>query len=296
MGGSSIIAGIMSCSNQRQLDNEKPKTYTYDGDIYLGVDKGGKPQYALAVIQYFLPSGEQPFIGGMAFVAGKIGSIMESTELGEDRTTDDYDVLIDAFTLKPLSACEERLPPIICISGACGQKLSETEFHFDISQYTAGETNVTAHILHYPLDNHRFSRLGVPRPGSLITVAGVMCGEALPFTASDAVKHIPIEVRELSFVSGESRGNHTIVKGKEPQWTPPAKKVHNHPPVVIEGNSGNQRSTSTIVTVSNQDYDANLTPPPEDAEDPSQHDPLPKRPLEDADDNAEREKRKRKKK
>jgi hypothetical protein len=56
MPGSSVIAGLLLClSSQRIHGVKKPKTVTYDTEIFIDVDDEEEIRSCQAILHYFLP-------------------------------------------------------------------------------------------------------------------------------------------------------------------------------------------------------------------------------------------------
>jgi hypothetical protein len=71
----------------------------------------------------------------------------------------------------------------------------------DVGQYVAGETRTAAHHIHLPPNNPRYTKLGTPRAGASISVTGVIIGSSEDVNPQVAVKCLPIELRDISFIS-----------------------------------------------------------------------------------------------
>jgi hypothetical protein len=84
----------------------------------------------------------------------------------------------------------------------------------DVSQYVAGEMRIASHHVHIPPNNARYAKLGTPRPGASIAIASVIIGTAEDATHEVAVKRLPLELRDISFISdGDGRPTTSMIKG-----------------------------------------------------------------------------------
>ena len=99
--GFAFITGVFGCFNHRVLDPvHKPKTITFDAEIPMGDNPEGVLQCAKGVLHYFVPSHETPPEDDRKFfVSGKVVSV--SSGGGDDYSSMDYDLQIEALTVRP---------------------------------------------------------------------------------------------------------------------------------------------------------------------------------------------------
>ena len=102
MPGFAFITGVFGCFNHRVLDPvHKQKTITFDAEIPMGDNHEGVLQCAKGVLHYFVPSHETPPEDDRKFfVSGKVVSVFSGG--GDDKTSMDYDLQIEALTMHPL--------------------------------------------------------------------------------------------------------------------------------------------------------------------------------------------------
>jgi hypothetical protein len=97
MTGSSSICGLIPCSNGRHIFPDKSRTITFDGEIFIGCDENDRAQSVLALIHFYVPSGEaDPEDGVLYLVSGKVVSVNAQTPVGANNNWNDYDMVIDA--------------------------------------------------------------------------------------------------------------------------------------------------------------------------------------------------------
>jgi hypothetical protein len=88
MPGSSILSGILPLTNSHHIFTQKPKTVTYDAELYLGVSEDGSPCSAQAVVHHFVAQvNMDPLDNRLYFVVGKVASVRENTCVGEGNST-----------------------------------------------------------------------------------------------------------------------------------------------------------------------------------------------------------------
>jgi hypothetical protein len=103
MPGSSVISGLMACNNSRHVNPTKPRTITFDAELLLGVDAENDLVTLTAVLHYFVPAGEiDPADDCIYLVTGKISSVEVDSPLGEGRAVEEFDLQIDAITVRTL--------------------------------------------------------------------------------------------------------------------------------------------------------------------------------------------------
>ncbi|KAG1873307.1 hypothetical protein C8R48DRAFT_669905 [Suillus tomentosus] len=218
MPGSSILTGIIPLTNSCHIFAQKPKTVTYDGEVYLGLSEDGSPCSAQAVVHHFVAQANMdPLDNRLYFIVGKVASVRENTCVGEGNSTEDYDIEIDAMMslqLQEMPCDTAPMRPVVVVAGASGQKSSNHAFHLDINQYVAGETRLASYICSYPPDNKRFQSLGIPKLGSTIIVTGFIVSE--PVSDGGSIKRLPLEVKELAFLTSDS--SPSPAKGKNTKW------------------------------------------------------------------------------
>ncbi|KAG1847172.1 hypothetical protein DFJ58DRAFT_730269 [Suillus subalutaceus] len=216
MPGSPILIGILPLTNSRHIFAQKPKTITYDGEVYLGLSEDGSPCSAQAVVHYFVAQANMdPLDNRLYFVVGKAASVHENTCVGEGNSTEDYDIEIDAMMLQEMPSNTAPMRPVVIIAGVFGQKSSNHAFHLDINQYVAGDTRLASYICSYPPDNKRFQSLGILKLGSTIVVTGFIVSEPVS-DHGGAIKWLPLEVKELAFLMSDSAPS--PAKGKSTKW------------------------------------------------------------------------------
>jgi hypothetical protein len=100
MPGASLISGIMGCSNERCLSDDKPRSLTYDAEFVVGVENN-QVRAGLAVLNHFRESTEPPFVNSAFYsVSGKLAEIDDNFFIGRGYKASTYDFLIDAKTVR----------------------------------------------------------------------------------------------------------------------------------------------------------------------------------------------------
>jgi hypothetical protein len=100
MPGASLISGIMGCSNERCLSDDKPRSLTYDAEFVVGVENN-QVRAGLAVLNHFRESTEPPFVNSAFYsVSGKLAEIDDDFFVGRGYKASTYDFLIDAKTVR----------------------------------------------------------------------------------------------------------------------------------------------------------------------------------------------------
>lgn len=118
MSGSSLIFGIMPCSNYRCLFPDKPKTITFDAELLLSQNKDGEWLSGNTILHHFqTPGAPDPPKTALYYVAGKIASMKDNAIVGDEHTTNEYIAQIDAFEFHIMPNDVHPLPPTIVISG-----------------------------------------------------------------------------------------------------------------------------------------------------------------------------------
>jgi hypothetical protein len=84
----------------------------------------------------------------------------------------------------------------------------------DVSQYIAGEMRIASHHVHILPNNAQYAKLGTPWPGASIAITSIIIGTAEDTTAEVAVKRLPLELWDISFISdGDSHATTSKIKG-----------------------------------------------------------------------------------
>ena len=101
MPGSSLISGLLLCSSYRRTHGaDKPKTVTYDAQIFVDLDAENNIRSCIAVLHYFVPFGQQNLLReGIFFVSGKLSMVDENTPIGDDFNWEDYVFQIQATSV-----------------------------------------------------------------------------------------------------------------------------------------------------------------------------------------------------
>lgn len=96
MPGSANIFGLVPCSNPRTVDDDKPRTITFDAELVVGFE-GKVVKVTSAVLTHFCGSNEPPFVNSALYVVrGRIASVPKNFDVGKGYDVSDYDFLIDA--------------------------------------------------------------------------------------------------------------------------------------------------------------------------------------------------------
>jgi hypothetical protein len=94
MPGSSMIFGLLPCTNGRTVFVDKP--LTCDADVVIAVVED-VVTVTTALLTHFCAAEEPPFEdGAMYIVEGKVASLDKSFAVGENFNVDEYDFLIEA--------------------------------------------------------------------------------------------------------------------------------------------------------------------------------------------------------
>ena len=79
---------------------------------------------------------------------------------------------------------------------------------------SANMLRIAGHHVHIPPNNAWYAKLGTPQPGASISIAGVIIGTAEDTTPDVAIKHLPLELRDICFISeGDSCSMTSTIKG-----------------------------------------------------------------------------------
>ena len=104
MPGSSHICGLMACRYSRVLDQNKPRSLTFDAHIVVGFDDNNDTRTCCAVLHHFRAAWEpEPIDNAIYEVAGKIASIPPDYNVGINHKVNAYDFIIDAEKVLPPS-------------------------------------------------------------------------------------------------------------------------------------------------------------------------------------------------
>jgi hypothetical protein len=257
MTGSSTICGLLPCTNGRHLFSDKPRTISFDGEIFIGYDDQESAQSVLALIHFFIPTGEvDPENGLLYFVCGKMVSVNDQTIVGDDCDSSEYDLVIDAETVCPVSVrgflllnfvsvkfhavgAPKMLPcrPRVFISGAvcniffqmdwilmcylkAGLKRTDREFQIDLKQYAINQHQDVGHIALFLSSNRRFQQKApLPNTGAMISLIGAVLRPSVKSGGDHAMKRIVVEVLEVAFLSVDNTvGFGSPVKGASLFW------------------------------------------------------------------------------
>ena len=97
MPGSAFFYGPVACHNIRNIFSDKPKTFNFDAEIFLGPDEHNTTHVMMAVLHYYVPPNlPTPNKGHIYLTGGKLASVSGSTPVGEDYDASSYDAVIDA--------------------------------------------------------------------------------------------------------------------------------------------------------------------------------------------------------
>ena len=103
MSGSSTIYGLFPCTDVRHIFLEKPRTVTFDSDIFIGFNENEEAQCAIALVHFYVPPSESdPEDGLLYFLSGKVASVDDKTVSGTGFELENYDMVIEADTVRPL--------------------------------------------------------------------------------------------------------------------------------------------------------------------------------------------------
>ncbi len=112
MPGSSVICGVLPCSNARHVYEGKLWTVTFDTEIVIACEDIDNVVTVPAAVQHFVGADEsRPQDETLHFVYGKIASIDSTIPLGEGVSADDYDFFIDADVVRIFYHCICSLLP-----------------------------------------------------------------------------------------------------------------------------------------------------------------------------------------
>jgi hypothetical protein len=179
-----------------------------DSEIVIGVDEKGDVNTTTALLHYFIPlGGQEPVNGALHFVFGKIASIDSSENVGDGFLPTEYDFIIDADVVQPMpeDVAFSPTPPLIVVSGTACAKKSDREFLMDIRQWVAGQQRLAGHVCLFPETNRRFcDKAPLPRQGAMISIVGCVRDLAIQTHGDHPLKRIPINVKEIAFLSSDS--------------------------------------------------------------------------------------------
>lgn len=97
MPGVAHIFGFLPFTNSRVLDREKPRTYTFDAEIVIGVDGCGEVQTIPVLVQHYVPvDGVVPSDGRLHHIWGKLACMDPSMDVGDGFNAQDYELLVEA--------------------------------------------------------------------------------------------------------------------------------------------------------------------------------------------------------
>jgi hypothetical protein len=220
MPGSAVIYGLMPCTNARLLDSTKTKSWTYDAELFIGLNEDHTPQTIEALLHFFTPVGEKDRQADELYlVCGRIGGITSATAAGEGHPITAYDLEIQAFSMDLMPSFLEPVKPTLSITGPCSQQISDKAFHIDVTQYILSQPSVSSfHVAFPPPSNLRFNRLNAPRPGVIVTVIGYITGIANRPSAPNEMKRLPVELIDLSFAVPIPTPTSTPTKAKPSKW------------------------------------------------------------------------------
>lgn len=100
MPGSSSISAFLRCYNERILNPEKTRTFTYDAKLVVGVD-GDEVIEETAIVNHYVAPNEEPFVEDAIYKTyGKVASIDASYKVGDGLDPEGYQFIIDADTVR----------------------------------------------------------------------------------------------------------------------------------------------------------------------------------------------------
>jgi hypothetical protein len=99
MPGSASISALLRCNNERVLNPEKARTFTYDAKLVVGFD-GGEVLEETAILNHYLSTSDEAFVENAFYkIYGKVASIDASFNVGDTLDSDNYQFIIDADTV-----------------------------------------------------------------------------------------------------------------------------------------------------------------------------------------------------
>jgi len=162
-----FIYGLLACHNAKYLFSDKPKTVTFDAEIFLGEDDESTMCVMMAVLHYFVPIDKPiPTEGHVYLVGGRLASVTDKTPIGEGYNSSAYDVeifvcihfylyfryisyIVLLSKLHQIPSSVDPAHPMVTISGPVSvhflsslwmltllqsvRKISDREFNIDIS-------------------------------------------------------------------------------------------------------------------------------------------------------------------
>ncbi|KAH9965613.1 hypothetical protein BGW80DRAFT_1254911 [Lactifluus volemus] len=225
------ICGLMLCSLPRGAHGKnKPKTVTYDAEVFVGVDDEDGITTCKTVLHYFVPfdKGNLPD-EGIFFVAGKLAMVDKNTPVGDNFNWSDYVLQIEATVFEPIHFEDIMTPfrPFVSLSGTAGKHVDQRRFIVDMLQYVMNETIPVHHICECSASNPRFKdNVRCPFSNSFTTVLGHIASVDLVQTGSDSTKRILIDVSDIVFMSSDnlSQGSQNKTPTKV-FWSSPSKST-----------------------------------------------------------------------
>jgi hypothetical protein len=102
MTGSSIICGLIPCHDPRSVfSTEKPKTLTFDADIFVHTGEDDEMKICKALLHYFVITDRSNVPNdALVFVVGKMSMVDEETPVGDGYNWEDYVLQIEAITVR----------------------------------------------------------------------------------------------------------------------------------------------------------------------------------------------------
>jgi hypothetical protein len=99
MPGSASISALLRCNNERVLNPEKARTFTYDAKLVVGFE-GDEVLEETALLNHYLATSDEPFTENVFYkIYGKVASIDASFNVGDGLDPDGYQFVIDADTV-----------------------------------------------------------------------------------------------------------------------------------------------------------------------------------------------------
>jgi hypothetical protein len=99
MPGLSSISAILRCNNERVLNPEKTRTFTYDATLVVGF-QAEEIIEGTAILNHYVAPNEEPFIDNAFYkIYGKVASIDSSYKVGDGLDPNNYQFVIDADTV-----------------------------------------------------------------------------------------------------------------------------------------------------------------------------------------------------
>jgi hypothetical protein len=99
MTGLSIICGLIPCHDPQSVFGvEKPKTLTFDADIFVRTGEDDEIKICKALLHYFVTYDLSKVPNdALVFVVGKISMVDEETLVGDGYNWEDYALQIEAI-------------------------------------------------------------------------------------------------------------------------------------------------------------------------------------------------------